>query len=182
MASGKKLPKLLKWCYKVSWCGKMTATQSSTIANRLKEYSCTLFRHVFWKRTFFDGVPVVGFLGFLVPKVHWGVKKMRKEKFLKGKPSWPFPFNICEPILSNLLPLAQLFLNLATRWRPSTTESCKTLLILTWTKVLKVCRLKKTTFLSILICIKFNICTNTSFSNQCITHESEFFQFYDTGV
>ena len=34
------LPKLLKWCYKVSWGGKMTTTQSSTIAfsvKRLKE-------------------------------------------------------------------------------------------------------------------------------------------------
>ena len=30
--------------------------------------------------------------------------------------------------------------------------------------------------------MKFNKSTNTSFSNQYITHEREFFQFYDTGV
>ena len=145
MGSGKKLPKFLRWCYKVSWDGKMTATQSSTIAlsvKRLKEYSVTLFHHIFWKRTIFKGVPLAGFLGFLVPKVPWGLKKMRKKKFLKGKPIWPFPFNIYEPNLSNLLPLASLFSNPATRWRPSTTEICKTLLISIWTKVLKVCNLK----------------------------------------
>ena len=88
MGSGKTLPKLLKLCYKVSWGGKMTATQSSTIVlsvKRLKEYSFTLFHHVFWKRTIFEGVPVSGYLGTLVPKVHWGVKKMWKklQKFLK---------------------------------------------------------------------------------------------------
>ena len=138
MGSGKKLPKLLKWCYKVSWGGKMTATQSSTIdlsVKRLKEYSFTLFHHDFWKRAIFEGVPVVGFLGFLVSKVPWGLKKMRKKKFLKGKPIWPFPFNICEPTLSNLLTPTQLFSNPATRWRPSTTELCKTLMISSWTKV-----------------------------------------------
>ena len=126
MGSGKKLPKLLKWCYKVSWGGKMTATQSSTIAlsvKRLKEYSVTLFHHIFWKRTIFKGVPLAGFLGFLVPKVPWGLKKMRKKKFLKGKPIWPFAFNICEPTLSNLLPLASFFLNSATRWRCQTPDS-----------------------------------------------------------
>ena len=40
VGSGKKLPKLLKWCFKVSWGGKMTATQSSTTTlsmKRLKE-------------------------------------------------------------------------------------------------------------------------------------------------
>ena len=75
-------------CYKVSWGGKMTATQSSTIAlsvKRLEEYSFTLFHHVFWKRTIFEGVPVLEFLELLVPKVHLGVKKMWKklQKFLK---------------------------------------------------------------------------------------------------
>ena len=32
--------------------------------------------------------------------------------------------------------------NLATRWRSSTPNSCKTLLVSTWTKVLEVCRYK----------------------------------------
>ena len=132
VGSGKKLPKLHKKCYKVSWGLKLTATQSSTIdlsVKRLKEYSFTLFHHVFWKRTIFEGVPVSGNLGTLVPKVPWGLTKMRKKKFLKGKPIWPFPFNIGEPTLSNLLPPAQLFSYLATRWRPSTHVSCNSLLV-----------------------------------------------------
>ena len=82
MGSGKKLPKLLKWCYKVSWGGKMTATQSSTIAlsvKRLKGYSFTLFHHVFWKRTSFKGVPVWVSWVSLVPKMHLGLKNMRKK-------------------------------------------------------------------------------------------------------
>ena len=60
----------------------MTATQSSTIAlsrKRLKEYSFTLFHHVFWKRTIFEGVPVSGNSVNLVPKVHWGLKIMWKK-------------------------------------------------------------------------------------------------------
>ena len=67
----------------------MTATHSSMIAlsvNRLKEYPFTLFDPVFRKRTIFEGVPVAGLLGFLVSNVHWGVNKMRKKKFFKGKP------------------------------------------------------------------------------------------------
>ena len=94
---GKKLPKLQNTCYKVSWGVKMTATQSSTIplsVQRLKESSFTLFRHVFWKRTIFKGVPVSGNLGTLVPKVHWGNKKMMRKKYFNGKPIWPFPVEI----------------------------------------------------------------------------------------
>ena len=88
MGSGKKLPKLLEWYYKVSWGGKMTATQSSTIAlsvKRLKEYSFTLFHHVFWKRTIFEGVPAMDFLVSLVPNVHWGLRILwnKLQKFLK---------------------------------------------------------------------------------------------------
>ena len=79
------------------------------------------------------------FWAFLVLKVHSGLNKMRKKKFFKGKPIWPFPFEICEPNLSNLLPLAQAFSNPATRWRSSMPDPCKTLLISTWTKVLKDC-------------------------------------------
>ena len=140
MGSGKKLPKLHINCYKVSLGGKMTATQSYTIplsVQRLKVYSFTVFHHVFWKRSIFEGVPMLAFLAFLVPKVHWGVKKMRTNKFLKGKPIWPFPFNFCEPALSNLLPLVPLFSNLVTRWRPSTTDSCKNSPISTCRKVKK---------------------------------------------
>ena len=101
----KKLPTLQIRCYKDSWGGKMTATQSSTIplsVLRLKEYSFTLFHHVFWKRAIFGGVPVLELLELLVPMVHLGVKKMRKKKFFKGKPIWPFPFEICEPTLSDM--------------------------------------------------------------------------------
>ena len=145
MGSGKTLPKFLKWCYKVSWGGKMTATQSSTIAlsmKRLKEYSFTLFHHVFWKRTIFQGVPVLELLELLVPKVHLGVKNMRKKKFFKGKPIWPFPFALNEAYSFNLLPPARLFSYLATRWRSSTNVSCATLLVSPLTKVLKVCKYK----------------------------------------
>ena len=85
---GNKLPKLQIKCYKVSWGGKITATQPSTISlsvKRSKEYSFTLFHHVFWKRTSFQGVPVLVFLVFFVPKVHWGLKNMWKKfrEFLK---------------------------------------------------------------------------------------------------
>ena len=82
LGSGKKLLKLQNKCYKVSWGGKMTATQSSMLRlsiKRLKECSFTPFHHVFWKRTIFERVPVVDFLDFLVPKVHWGLKNMWKK-------------------------------------------------------------------------------------------------------
>ena len=112
----------------------MTATPSSTITltvERLKEYSFTLFHHVFWKRTIFEGVPV---MDFLVPKVHWDLKSMCKkfQKFVK---------NFISPLfhsLSNLLLVDQALLNLTTRWRSSTPDYCKILLIWPWTKVLKV--------------------------------------------
>ena len=67
----------------------MTATQSSmtTVSvKRLKVYSFTLFHHVFRKRTFFEGVPVLVFLVFFVPKVRLGVRNMMEKKFFKGKP------------------------------------------------------------------------------------------------
>ena len=67
---------------KVSWGGKMTATQTFTISlsiQRLKEYSFTPFHHVFWKRTIFEGVPVLDILELMVPKVHWGLKNMWKK-------------------------------------------------------------------------------------------------------
>ena len=84
----KKLLKLQNKCDKVSWGGKMTATQSSTISlsvKRSKEYFFTLFHHVFWKRPIFEGAPVLELLELLVPKVHWGQENMWKKfrKFLK---------------------------------------------------------------------------------------------------
>ena len=103
---GKKLPTLQIRCYKVSWGGKMTATQSSTIALsvlRLKEYSFTLFHQVFWKRTFFEGVPVLDFLAFLVPKVHWGLKNMWKKFWEFAKKIGDLRRNFVWPTLSNLL-------------------------------------------------------------------------------
>ena len=45
----------------------------------LIEYSFTLFHHAFWKRTTFKGVPVLGFLGFLFPKVHRGFRNIWKK-------------------------------------------------------------------------------------------------------
>ena len=96
---GKKLPTLQIRCYKVSWGGKMTATQSSTIAlsvKRLKGYSFTLFHHVFWKRTIFEGVPTLVSLVSLVPKVPWGLKNMWKklQKFPKKFDDFPRNFVI----------------------------------------------------------------------------------------
>ena len=49
---------------------------------------------------------------------------------------------LCSPLfqsLSNLPLVDQALLNLATRWRSSTPDYCKILLISPWTKVLKVC-------------------------------------------
>ena len=49
---------------------------------------------------------------------------------------------LCSPLfhsLSNLLLVDQALLNLNTRWRSSSPDYCKILLISPWTKVLKVC-------------------------------------------
>ena len=74
-------------------------------------------------------------MDFLVPKVHWDLKSMWKkfQKFVK---------NFISPLfhsLSNLLLVDQALLNLNTRWRSSSPDYCKILLISPWTKVLKVC-------------------------------------------
>ena len=62
----------------------MTATQSSMITvsvKRLKEYSFTLFHHVFCKRTIFEGVPVWAFClwVFFGPKGASGSQKHVEE-------------------------------------------------------------------------------------------------------
>ena len=168
----------------VSWGGKMTTAQSSTIAlsvKRLKEYSFALFHHVFWKRTIFEGVPVAGFLGFLVSKVHWGVNKMRKKKFFKGKPIWAFPFALKEAYSFKSASSARLFLNSATRWRSSTPESCNTLLISTQTKVLKTCISKIYMLKVILIRFEFNRYANRWFSKQYTIHQNAFSSFMIQG-
>ena len=82
------------------------------------------------------------FLELLVPKVHWGLKKMWKKFWEFAKKIADLRRNFVRPTLSNLLPPARLFSNLATRWQPSTTDSRNTLLILSLTKVLKVCEYK----------------------------------------
>ena len=90
-------------CYKVSPGGKMTATPSSTISltvERLKEYSFTLFHHVFWKRTIFEGVLVMDFLDFLVPKLHLGLKSMWKKFWNFAKKIDDLRRNFVQPTLS----------------------------------------------------------------------------------
>ena len=55
VGSGKYLLKLQNKWFKVSWGGRMTATQSFTTplsVQRLNEYSFTLVHHVFWKGGF----------------------------------------------------------------------------------------------------------------------------------
>ena len=80
---------------------------------------------------------MLGFLGFLVPKVHWGRKNMRKRFQKFGNAFDNLAKGVTEATLSNLLPSKQAVLNLATRWRSSTPDSCKTLLVLTWTKAFR---------------------------------------------
>ena len=80
----------------------MNAAQSSMIPLSvpwLKEY--------FRKRTIFAGIPV---LELLVPNV-LGVKKMKKNTFLRGRQFDHFLLRFCEPTLSNLLSTAQVFSN-----------------------------------------------------------------------
>ena len=69
-------------------------------------------------------------------------KRWWKKKISTGSQFDHFPLKFCEPTLSNLLPPAQLFSYLATRWRSSTNVSCNTLLVSPLTKVLKVCKYK----------------------------------------
>ena len=58
------------------------------------------------------------FLDFLVPRVHWGLKSMWKKFHKFAKKIGNLRRNFVRPTLSSLFLLAQVFLNLATRWRP----------------------------------------------------------------
>ena len=75
------------------------------------------------------------FLELLVPKVHWGLKNMWKKFWEFAKKIEDLRRNFVQPTLSNLLLSAQVFLNLATRWQSLISDSCKTLLISSWTKI-----------------------------------------------
>ena len=78
---------------------------------------------------------MLDFWAFLVPKMHWGLKNMWKKFWEFAKKIEDLRRNFVQPTLSNLLLSAQVFLNLATRWRSLTFDSCKTLLISSWTKI-----------------------------------------------
>ena len=79
----------------------------------------------------------MGFLGLFGPKGALGSQKNVEEVAEVSEEIWRFLKKFREPTLSNLLPPARLFSNLATRWQPSTIDSCRKSLILTWTKVYK---------------------------------------------
>ena len=96
----------------------------------------------FLKESHFWGGSCGGQFGHFGPKGALGSQNNVEEVAEVSEEIWRFLKKFREPTLSNLFHPARLFLNPATRWRPSTTESCKTLLISTWTKVLKVCELK----------------------------------------
>ena len=96
----------------------------------------------FLKENHFLGGSCVGLFGLVGPKGALGSQKHVEEVTEVSEEIWRFLKKFCEPTLSNLLPPAQLFSNPATRWRPSTTDSCNTLLISPLTKVLKVCEYK----------------------------------------
>ena len=77
----------------------------------------------------------MGFLGLFGPRGALGCQKNVEDVAEVSEEIWQFLKKFCEPTLSNLLPPARLFTNPATRWQPLTTDSCKTLLISSWTKV-----------------------------------------------
>ena len=81
------------------------------------------------------------FLELLVPKVHWGLKKMWKKFSEFAKKIDDLRRNFVQPTLSYLLPTAEALSNPATRWRSSIPNSRKT-------KVLKACTSK------LYICLK----------------------------
>ena len=77
----------------------------------------------------------MGFLGLFGPKGALGSQKNVEEVAEVSEEIWRFLKKFREPTLSNLLLLASLFSNPATRRQPSTTDSCKTLLILRFSQV-----------------------------------------------
>ena len=72
---------------------------------------------------------MLDFLAFLVPNVYWGLENMWKKFWEFAKKIGDLRRNFVWPTLSNLPLSAQVFLNLATRWRPSTHVSCNSLLV-----------------------------------------------------
>ena len=72
---------------------------------------------------------MLAFLAFLVPKVHWGQKNIWKKFQKFGNAFDNLAKGVTEPTLSNLLHSEQAVSNPATRWRSSTPDSCKTLLL-----------------------------------------------------
>ena len=69
------------------------------------------------------------FLDFFGSKGALGSQKYVEEVSEVSEEIWQFLKKVCETTLSNMLPLARAFSNLATRWRSSTADPCKTLLI-----------------------------------------------------
>ena len=71
--------------------------------NVMKEGERVPFRPLssrFLKENLFWGVPVLGFLFFLVPKVHWGLKSMWKKFQKFAKKIDDLPRNFLQPTLS----------------------------------------------------------------------------------
>ena len=118
--------------------GRPSSTKSLSIS-RVKKYSFILFRHAFWKRTSFQCDPVLVVLVFFIPKVSKG---WREKNISTGSQFGHFPLKLCKPTFSNLLPPAEAFSKSATRWRSSMPDPCKTVLLSTWTQVLKRCNNK----------------------------------------
>ena len=73
----------------------------------------------------------MGFLGLFGPKGALGSQKLVEEVLEFAKKIDDLQRNFVQPTLSNLLLAAQVFSNLATRWRSSTPDLYKILLIST---------------------------------------------------
>ena len=130
-------------CYKVSWGLKITATQYSTISLSVSKVERVLFHPLssrFLKENHFWGGSCDETHVTIGPKGALGSKKHVEEVSEVCRGFWRFAEAITEHTHSNLLPGTTLFSNSATRWRFSTPDSFKTLLVSTWTKVLEVFR------------------------------------------
>ena len=90
----------------------------------------------------FWGGSCVGLLGPFGPKGALGSQKHVEEVSEVSEKIWRFLKKICAASSFKSASCNHIVLNPATRWRSSTPNSCKTLLVSTWTKVLEVCRYK----------------------------------------
>ena len=125
-------------CYKVSWGLKITATQYSTISLSVSKVERVLFHPLssrFLKENHFSRGSCVGNFGTFGPKSALGSKNMWTKKFFKEKAIWRFLKKLCAAYSFKSASCNHSVTNLATRWRSTTPYSCKTLLVLTWTKV-----------------------------------------------